>query len=363
MSMYSDLRRQTDASKCGRSLAETAAGEARIGSFVEYHRGPVGLDTPVESGSVEFQVADLSPYVLPLDGKFYDVDPLSGPRGTCPLCNNVQARGLDAWYMRRLGGRGKWREKGFPEAMVLDHLVNHVGMVYAGVLDGMEEFRKLDKGKKLDLRGLPELEALVRRVSSALTGEEHRRSRHAGMDHDADTQVIFSPPPLARIPGGGHVLPDPAPAVVGRPAGARAKKWYAWDGQECIGQMRPWEEGRVKDEICSRAGDAIVFYDEMLDVRHRARRVYDEIMDSDPGEGMARNYSAAVAAVREIKGVAMDMAKLALIATKYGDEGDRVRQISPSMKAMLDDIGIFQSKGSADAVKMAEIDGIDEIDE
>jgi len=291
--------------------------------------------------ALHFELEDCSPYLYPLDGGHYDPDPAYGMKGNCPLCNNSCGADVDQYFLSNLHRRNAWGVRGgyrFSPAMVIEHLVNHVGLIYASALDIHERTGKTGQKERWSLES---------RVNAVIRSASVRSGRRQLAEREMEAMASFPSVSTSGQDPEGHFNPS----IQGRPEGSRAKDWYAFDGARMVGALRPWEDGRVASEIAKRANEAIVFYDEMLDVRSMARRVYSEIMDTEPEEGQVRNYSAAIAAVREIKGVAMDMAKLALIATKFGDEKDRVRQISPSMKAMLDDIGIFENE---DGMKQAE---------
>lgn len=309
-------------------LAERGQTESWLGprpkSDLRYREREERAATALLGDILHFDVDDISPYRYPLDGKHYETDPVSGPRGTCPLCNNASAKELNEYYIHNLHRKKAWGKYHFDPAMVIDHLVNHVGLIYGAALD-----EKLAEGSDKAALALK-----VARTARRM-GLCHRRNDRA--DEDLEMQAIEVSPSVFPC----QTALDPAPEVRGRPVGERAKQWYAYDGKTELGALRPWEDERVETEVTKRANDAIVFYDEMLSVRRMALNIHNEIMDSEPPEGQAKNYAAAIAAVREVKGVAMDMAKLALIATKFGDEKDRARQLSPSMMAMLNDIGVF----------------------
>lgn len=286
--------------------------------------------------AIRFEQEDISPYLYPLDGDRYDPDPIYGPRGTCPICNNERAAEIEKYFIEHFESRKNWgrhRGYGFDPRLVLEHLVNHVGLIYSSALESCE-LKRLD-GKDWTLE---------KRVGMVIRSMEVYKRKRVRQDRELDDAAVFPSQSPSQ-----DVEVDPQPGVSGRPEGGRAKEWYAYSGGDQIGALRPWGDRRVSKEIEKKSREAIVFYDEMLDVRARARRIYDEIMDDTP-DGEVKNYAAAVAATREIKGVAMDMAKLALIATKYGDEKDKVRQISPSMKSMLDEIGIFERDEADDVV-------------
>ena len=52
------------------------------------------------------------------------------------------------------------------------------------------------------------------------------------------------------------------------------------------------------------------------------------------------NYGAAIQATRLQKDVAMDLAKMAIIATRLGDEVEGKKRLSPVLQAMLSDMGL-----------------------
>ena len=203
---------------------------------------------------LRFDREDYSPYLFPLDGGHYDVDPPIGPRGTCPLCNNASAKELNEYYIRNLHKKKAWGKYGFEPSLVLDHLVNHIGLVYGKALEAAES-----SGEALTP---PEKSALARKVAhSMLMWKADRKWRTKA---EKDLEIFSVSVPLPDIP---RQEVETGPSVYGRPRGAKAKQWYAYDGSEELGQLRPWEDKRVEKEMTARANDAIVFYDEMLDVR------------------------------------------------------------------------------------------------
>jgi hypothetical protein len=291
---------------------------------------------------VDFERIDVSPYAYALNGQEYDPDPPVGPDGMCPICNNSLARKMDAFYLRHFDDRAAWTDRArggydFPYDMVLDHLVFHVGLIYGSAIPkDLKRIGNYDDQhfKDIHLSGVDwEVYKKMHTTPRAMAKEARRVAKECMA---IPVRVQTAPVQSGSI---GVALPD--------------RSWYAYRGNKEIGQLRVWGDKRVKTEIETRRNDAVVFYDEMLDVRRMARRVYDEVMDGDT-EG-PRNYSAAIAAVREIKGVAMDLMKVALIATKIGDEKDRVRQISPGLRSMLDDMGIFD-KDEPEPVEQADFE-------
>lgn len=123
----------------------------------------------------------------------------------------------------------------------------------------------------------------------------------------------------------------------------------------------------METEVQKRSGDAIVFYDEMVDARNMAKRIYSEIMDDElqvdsKGNIIPKNYSAAIAAVREVHTVAMDLAKMAVIATRYQDEQEKGRRLSPVMQAMINDIGVFGSPDEVLDAREATLDVLEDFD-
>jgi hypothetical protein len=288
---------------------------------------------------MSFERIDVSPYAYPLDNQEYVPLPPVGPSGMCPICNNSLARKMDRFYLRHWNDRKAWTDRtrggyDFPYDTVLDHLVFHVGIVYGSVIpDAFRDVQASVSG--VDWK-------VYRRMHSGPFYEGKQESRMARECMTVPSKPVVDQP--SATPRTTQVAPQD-------------RSWYAYKGNKEIGTLRVWGDKRVRTEIEARRNDAVVFYDEMLDVRRMARRVYDEVMDGDT-EG-PRNYSAAIAAVREIKGVAMDLMKVALIATKIGDEKDRVRQISPGLRSMLDDMGIFD-KDEPDQAEFREIDGEDQ---
>jgi len=319
------------------------------------------------SGGIIFEATDCPPYFHPLDGRTYRASSAFGPSGMCPLCNNERHREIDHELIVKLGRIPETGYMGLTHRQVVTHIVNHVGPVYvvAGedATDGPHEAVRPQKRSRVHGP-----QAVIDRALLVEAGE-----RIGKYDNDV---ALLTPDDIAWYDAAFERAadrPPPSQEPQGRPQGSQPKKWYAFDGEEQLGPLRPWGDDRVETEVQKRNEDAIVFYDEMLDARRMARRIYADIMDSDidalndsreesGGKYVERNYSAAIAAVREIRSIATDMAKLALIATKYSDGKEKTRVLSPVMQGLIDDIGVFEAEdascsfGEADPV---DDDGVD----
>ena len=321
-----------------------------------------------------------SPYDPPLTSETYRFDRDLGPSGLCPICNNSCAKELDAFYIENLYRPSLWKKYPFDHDTVLRHVIQHISVIYAaaGSRKGIESIRRglveggakrythtSDGTQKNDMRAeaAQELTRALREIRESI---EHR---------EREESAAIELPPSSSL---GAPL-APTATVPGRPQGERAQGWYAFDGGEQRGALRLWGDKRVGTEIAKRSNDAIVLMDEMLDVRSMSRRIYSEIMDSDIDEANAeeeqaadaagrkpryieRNYGAAIQAVREIKSVAIEMAKLALIASKIGDEKGSMRQLSPAMNGLLAEI-MGDKKDAEDATMTVIGSGDDDEDE
>lgn len=305
---------------------------------------------------IYFEPPACSPYFPSLDGQTYRTEVDFGPTGLCPLCNNSEARELDAFYLENLYRPSKWKEYPFSREMVLRHIVQHVAPIYlkaaqekgldwakkALAKGGAKQYTSNKDGKPINAVRTEVSRELFRALAAMRDDVLSRRGE--------ERATIEIPPPSLGVP----FEPDQG-EYHGRPDGERAKQWYAFDGAFQVGALRPWGDKRVSTEIAERKQDGLVLLDEMLDVRAMSRRIYSEIMDSDidlaneeeeqraDAEGrkpkyIERNYSAAIAAVREIKSVALEMGKLALIASRIGDDKGNTRKLSPTMQGLLDDI-------------------------
>jgi len=308
------------------------------------------LDSPeYRDGGVIFEGEAGSPYFMPLDGQEYRPEGRFGPIGTCPVCNNEKHMELD-YHLASLVGRiqpcGMF---GFSQVVLQEHLSCHMGPIYARM--GLKACALSGKYPK---KGAMEQMVYGGNNSRATINKAEARERHD--DEDDDVKVLVLSEGDREWYDSAYERaenrPDPSPSKGGRPEGRKVGEWYAFDGAERIGALRPWGDGRVAKEVAKREEEAIVFYDEMLDARRMARQIYSDIMDSDidaasegrsDGKYIDRNYSAAISAVREIRSIATDMAKLALIATKYSDGKEARRVLSPVMQGMIDEIGVFSA--------------------
>jgi len=342
MALLSDLRKKSVFSpsniECGRVITVENRAATRFFDIQEEIDRENGVERP--EGGVIFEPLAGSPYFMPINRKAYHPESRFGPLGTCPLCNNARHAEFDAALARKVGSVPPEGMFGFARALVIEHIACHMGPVYASA--GLRACKVAGVPLK-DVKG-----DVGRAVRAALAEE-------SGPD-DAGVQVLVLEPgerswydgPKA---GGDRGRPDPSP----RRERSGANGIYAYDGNSPAGALKPWEDDRVETELAKRKDEAIVFYDEMLDARRMARQIYADIMDSDidalnaeregekGGKYVERNYSAAIAAVREIRSIATDMAKLALIATKYSDGKEAKRVLSPVMQGMIDEIGVFDA--------------------
>lgn len=325
---------------------------------------------------ISFDQDDVSPYMYPLDGDTYESTPSFGPDGMCPLCNNERAAELDSFYVSNLHNKRAWRAYPFSDMVVAEHVIRHIGLIYSSAASEIAEVKEgLRNGgytKVLEGANARKSEMLLtisRRIDVELS---RARSLASRIRAEHKETVILDPDP-GYIPSGQPA--DPCGSYVGRPAKGKAKKWYAYNGTEKIGALRPWGDRRMANEIEKKTNSAVVFYDEMLDARSMYLRIYGEIMDSDIDTAneeaeqradkrnqqpkyIERNYAAAIRAVDGYKSVALDMAKFALIAMKYGDSKDSVKKLSPAMSAMMDELGIFEQEPHDVTEAMAEeVDG------
>ena len=305
-------------------------------------------------GGVIFESVDCSPYMYPLSPGKYEPASRFGPLGTCPLCNNAGHAELDAHFARNLDKLKGKVLRGFDREVVIAHMAMHVGPVYCKTQAALDP-------KKASFRGgnIPGKGAISLAVRRALVQESPLPDNDGSVEICTEADIAWYDGAVER---NAAINSSPAPERQGgRPPGARGD-WYAFDGDMQVGAMRPWGEDRVNREIEKRVDESITFYSEMMNAREKASRIYDEVMDSDidaanedrGGKGkpyIERNYAAAIAAVREMRTIATDMAKLALIATKYSDGKEKTRVLSPVMQGMIDDIGVFES---ADAFGDAE---------
>lgn len=292
-----------------------------------------------------FEAEAVSPYFMALDGHEYDPEQDVYPNGMCPICNNARSTELDRAILDGLQKQSRWDALPFPRTVVMTHLALHMVPVYARAgMDILATLGAADHASALSMRPSKFASSVSRVVKGAA-----RKVRNVEWEKmEAAREKVFVLPPEREDT---VVLPS----VRGAPKGARPKDWWAYDGGRQVGALRPWGEEKVGAVVERKASEAIIFYDEMLETRAMAQRIYDEIMDSDidalnaereaRAEGkkpvyVERNYGAAINAVKLRKDIATDMARLALIAQKYGDEREGKKPLSPALKQMLDDLGV-----------------------
>ena len=337
-----------------------AVGEERWGKRVLSSR----------DGGIIFEVLDCSPYNPSLSGRKYEVRSRFGPIGTCPLCNNADHAELDAYFARNMekitSGSGKNLLKGFPKRTILEHMALHVGPIYVKTIAEMDPKKVYRRGQKV-----PEGGSIAAAVSRAVKNEKSDDMEDDPIEVMSEADIAWYDGAVERNAG---VVSASMP-IPGRPEGALpGDEWYAFDGEVQVGALRPWAEDRVKNEVVKRTEESITFYSEMMGAREKASRIYDEVMDSDieaanegrGGKGkpyIERNYSAAIAAVREMRTIATDMAKLALIATKYSDGKEKTRVLSPVIQGMIDDLGVFEKPANvfSDADDLGDTENLDDV--
>ena len=300
-----------------------------------------------EKSLVMFAIDPVSPYAYPLDGERYTPESRFGPTGLCPICNNAQHRQMDNFFVKNLGDRISWKRYGFAEEDVVRHLVNHIGPVYTRTgRELLSAFAARSDVEALD----PAFLARIHRASQKEITAGKREESFKPFDEKWGDSLIIAPADETE-----YTERAIEPSFSGRTIGAKAKQWYAFDGENQTGQLRPWGDKRMANEVEKRADDSIVFYDEMLMVRKMGLDIYHEIMDKDNGEPIMgkdgellgykdKNYGSALNAAKLIKDVAMDMAKLAIIGVKLEGNGEQMRQLSPTMQAMIDDLGILAKR-------------------
>jgi hypothetical protein len=312
----------------------------RLISREEYER--IEREEETDS-SLLFEAQAISPYAIPLDGDTYTNMDGFGPNGLCPLCNNENHQELDKFLVMNMKNKEKLSELPFTRAQIARHIACHIGMVYARASTQAMDARPVIINSHAHSLARETAE-LTRAVTRALRFANVERRRY-NEEEEPVTNVLMPVTPV-KLP--------PSDALNHRPCDTDAKKWYAFNGYEQIGPLRPWGDTRMAHELEKRSRDAIVFYDEMLDVRSMSRRIYEEIMEGDgepivdkKGEVVGykdKNYSAAIQAVRVIKDTAMDMGKMALIAMKYGEEKGKIQTLSPALQGMLSDMGLFNEE-------------------
>ena len=326
---------------------------------VRYHaQGAVRWEAG--ESSVLFEPTLCSPFDLPLNGQVYNPLEHSGPSGLCPICNNTRHAEYDYIIISNISRPQNWKDKvPFPRSIIERHLALHILPIYTrvgesvvSIIPGKSAASDTSNENMLRMMRGVIRDAIAAKRNSIEDDEflKEDRIRVGAADEVAGTRLDFTSSP-------GIIKPS----LRGAPAGSRAGSWYAYNGEKCVGSMRLWGDKRMEHEIEKRTTEAIIFYDEMIESRAMAHRIYDEIMNSDiealneelelrakPGtkpKYVERNYGAAIQAVKLKKDIATDMARLALIAQKYGDEQAKEgRAVSPAVRAILDDLGLSGSR-------------------
>jgi hypothetical protein len=268
---------------------------------------------------MEYRAAwgDSSSWAIPLPSSDLAANSYSAPRpgepdGMCPLCNNARRAKYDAMIVggvpfNQLSMRLAWREE-----LIRHHAQAHVWPVYAVVFDAAFAPYFLPEGD-IDALRL----SIPRTVPSAavlysLVRETRERYRGLKVQYEEEA---------SSLPSGdmkGFVLDGMEVADPGKPR-----------------SLAPWDNANQAMQTSLRHKEALNFYDEMLDIREDAKRVYDEIMDS----GELKYYSTAVSAVRERRGVVETLCKMSLIARQLSDGDGKARKLSPALQGIVDTLG------------------------
>ena len=314
-----------------------------------------------EDAALAFMPEPLSPYAYPLNGDTYSEEQI-GPDGLCPLCNNKKAREYNEELVKTLESQEGWEKLPFTRSQILRHIALHLSLIYAHVYS--ELVGALDAETRAELERILVSTPKGRLVAGTFRSIVSNAGRYAGVD-EYNPRVQF----IGGLQDESADAIEPSPSPVQQRTQGEALKWYAFNGSQKLGPLRRWGDKRVGQEMVKRVQEAVVFYDEMLDVRAKAQDIYSRIMDkegepivSKDGELIGykeRNYGAAIQAVRLQKDVAMDLAKMAIIATRLGDEVEGTKRLSPVLQDMLSDMGI-KKKDVEEISEVAESEVLDE---
>lgn len=265
----------------------------------------------VEGGAVlTFEPTHESPYLHSLAGE-YDLPLPDGPpllvSGTCPVCNNSDCKMIDRMLVSGKHIKDVARISKISVMELQHHLKYHAAPIY---YEAANQLRLLCEAR---LEGNERFHGLSNKYLKEL----------AELTPEYDKQ---------RMEGG-------AGTPTGDIADPPVKQDYAIVDGVQKKRLRPWTKRRAEMEIITKAGDALNYYDEMMDIREKVSRVYDRIVNKDnPKEDDPERYSVAIAATRELRGIVTDLAKMSLIAQKLGDGREGEKKLSGPLAALVDSI-------------------------
>lgn len=293
-------------------------------------------------GEIVFEMTIDSPYIRPLTGT-----PLEWKRGfvdgMCPLCNNERHGQIDHEIMENLGKTGLHTRFGISENQLAVHIASHIGMVYS------EQGRLL---ADLDRHDDKKTEERIRKGVKVSKQLEVLISREKRAADAVIVEIQTGEPSFLEEDDERPLRPDSRVAMY-------RGVWYAYDGKTVRKPLRPWTKERTMEEMIVRERDAINFFDEMLDIRAKSCEVYEEAMtpqariDKNGNEYETKDLSVALSALRERRSVAETMVKVGLIANRIGGGKDgQKRELSPEMKSMIADLGIFSHEEEEDPLRI-----------
>jgi hypothetical protein len=262
----------------------------------------------MREGVWEADRGDCGAWGIPLPGATAHHAPGYGePDGRCPLCNNSEYWELDKRLLSGVTVKEFCADTGFSVSVVEEHVAVHMLPMYSAALGMVIAIPPL-ADVALSERLIPVSRAL-KRAPKILA----KRRKELDTDNLDDREGSVS---------------DTAPVAITRE--------YALSGLPGTQErpLRPWPDDRQIQETSDRAVSAINFYDEMMDIRRCAIRVYNEVMES----GQLKYYPTAIAAVRERRGIVETLGKMSLIAKQLSESTENEKKLSPALQAVVDSI-------------------------
>lgn len=288
-------------------------GEWKSVEWVVNHDSDGTPEGDEQESEIVFEEPMYSPYLYSLGGE-YDLqnkEQLLGSvvDGVCPICNNKYRAEIE---MAMLSGASNAAIRQLSNATtneITKHLKEHLAGMHTAVATEMglinKDFNIEDKN-------------IIAHARRAKQQEELKKAYPDETDDAPKSEMLF--------------ITD-ADALIDKVR----KDAYAMEWGKEVRVLKPWTRARARVELERKLMETINFYDEMLDCRAKADRVYNEIMDN----GDLKLYGIAISAIREKRGVVDTLGKMSLIAKTLSDQTEgQVRRVSPELASVMDALGV-----------------------
>lgn len=326
-----------------------------------------------QEGELEFSGGDSYGAFLSLDGEAMDARYLfadEGPEtdgivsGLCPICNNSDREKYNAALASGEQMSLVARAVGCALADVERHVRLHLYPILAVIGEGVKEAM----GVEVDPVDPPaSLRKTKRHIDSM--DRSYRRQGGSTVCRQVGAQTMVSYAEL-KDPEKQAVSREKVFSTLRHRVLENEGEYAIMDGQR-VRSLSRWDDRRLADEGERSVKETINYFDGMLEVRTMALRVYNEIMDDDddaerksPKQYSERKnpkqYAAAIAAVREVRGVYENLARTSLIAASLGG-AKKERVMSPELEDMIKQIGVAGAeKALSEAHEMKEAEKVNE---